>query len=88
MQETSKTCKQKIINATTQVASAHHSFLLEIDSDGGYESGVEGAVGVLIKEARFADARVPEGQELYQVVVIHSVVNTSVEDRSQGRLSD
>lgn len=51
----------------------HHSLLLEIDPNGGYESGVESAVGVLIEEARFADAGVAERQELYQVVVIHPV---------------
>lgn len=50
----------------------YHSFLLEIDPHGGYESGVEGAVRVLVEEARLADAGVPERQELHQVVVIHS----------------
>lgn len=62
-----------------KVASSHHSFLLEIDPNGGYESGVEGAVGVLVEEARFADTGVAERQELHQVVVIHSAVSGSVE---------
>lgn len=59
---------------------SYHSLLLEIDPNSRYESGIEGAVRILIEKACFADARVPERQELHQIVVIHSVVNVSVED--------
>lgn len=84
MQEAfSRTCRLQTIYVTTQIASlilSHHSFLLEVDPNGGYESGIKGAVGVLIEEARFTDAGVSERQELHQVIVIHSVVVVSVED--------
>ena len=68
-------------DATKKVVSfSHHSLLLEIDSNSGYESGVEGTVCILIEKTRFADAGVSERQELHQIVIIHSVVNASVED--------
>lgn len=87
MQEAfSRACRLQMINATKlHHLFSHHSFLLEVDPNGGYESGVEGAVGVLIEEARFTDAGIPERQELYQVIVIHSVVVASVEDPALSR---
>jgi hypothetical protein len=52
---------------------SHHSLFLEIDPNGGDKSGVKGAVGILVEKACFADARIPERQELHQVVVTHTV---------------
>ena len=49
----------------------YHSFLLEINPNSGYESRVKSTIGILIEEARFPNAGVPERQELYQVIVIH-----------------
>lgn len=58
-----------IIN--TSFLFLYHSFLLEVNPNGGYVSRVEDPIGVLIEEARLANAGVAECQELYQIIVIH-----------------
>jgi len=72
--------KRSMISSKKVMSFSHHSFLLEIDSNSGYKFGVEGTVCILIEKTCFADAGVSERQELHQIVVIHSVVNASVED--------
>lgn len=49
----------------------YQSLLSEIDSHRGHEFVVKNAVCVAIKQTRFADAGIAEGQELQQVIVIH-----------------
>lgn len=53
--------------------NTHHPLLPEIDPHGGNESGVEYIVRILVKEAGFAHSRVPNQQELEQVVIVDGV---------------
>ena len=72
--------KRSMIPSKKVMSFSHHSLLFEIDSNSGYEFGVEGTVCILIEKTCFADAGISERQKLHQIVVIHSVVNASVED--------
>lgn len=48
----------------------HHPLFPEVDADSGDELGVELVVRVAVQEGGLPHARVPQGQELYQVVII------------------
>lgn len=49
---------------------AHHSLFPEVDADCGDELGVELVVCVAVQEGGLPNTRVPQGKELYQVVII------------------
>lgn len=49
---------------------AHHSLFPEVDADCGDELGVELVVCVAVQEGGLANTGVPQGKELYQVVII------------------
>lgn len=48
----------------------HHSLFPEVDADCGDELGVELVVCVSVKEGGLPHAGVPQGKELYKVVII------------------
>lgn len=62
-------------SVTSSFGLVKQSLLPEINTNGGYEPGVEGAIGVLVQEAGLAHARIAQSKELDQVVVVPSVIH-------------
>lgn len=58
-------------------SNTHHPLLPEVDSHGGNESGVEHIVRILVEEAGLANSRVPNQQELEQVVIVDGIDHDS-----------
>ncbi len=63
----------KFMNAchfSASIKNTHHSFLSEVYSHRGDEFGVEFAVCVLIQKAGLSHPRVPEREELDEVIIV------------------
>lgn len=53
----------------------HNSLLSEVYANGGYELGLELAVGVLVKEGCFTHSGVAQSKKLNQIVILGILVH-------------